>query len=519
MMNGQWKRLVRGMVSVLLLANVVMAERDAGPAWISCVSEEQLVTEGAIVKPLNRPDALLSFEKNKDKNQFPTVQIHAPEGSWDLSAFERIRTSFKNTGDKAFTVEFWAVGAPGWDAPVKSISINPGEERECIIDLQQRWKGGLANKVDAGRIEYLRVSLKKPPKGCRFEMGPIFLCGTATAQKEPDGYERLNLPAMVEAAPGPGRRVKHQLPSYEKTELYHSLYLPTDWKPGKRYPIIVEYAGNRWLSAPCHSIGRPEGSRMGYGMSAGKGYIWVNAPFVSKNRKTQALNGWGDPEATIDYAIKLVNHLCEKFGGDHSAVILTGFSRGAVAVGYIGRYNDRISDVWLAFHAAQHHDGDGIHGATYEGALHDRGPRIKGRFTFHTDNEKHKKLLTLFEELGEPVTYASSGIGAHTDTCFLENRPSTLALRKWLADVVATKPGTHAIAGRVTDARGKGQAHVRVQSGATHITYTDADGRYQLDGLIAGLRTVSASDGSSSQVREVELKDGDINNFDIVLSP
>lgn len=388
---------------------------------------------------MEQPDRLLTFETKPKEDLFPSVLIHAPNGYWDLSGFQTLETTFYNTGNTSVNLAFWAVGAPGWDAPVGTVSLKPGENKPCSINLSARWKGGLMNKVDASHIEYLRVSLSKSNQGGSFEMGPVLVKGTCIPPEAPAGYQRLDVPPMTKQKPAAGRRVRHQLPEFQGSELYHSLYLPTDWKSGKKFPIIVEYAGNRWLKPPCHSIGRPEGSRMGYGMSEGKGYIWVNAPFVNPATKTQALNGWGDADATAQYAIDLVEMLCSDFGGDPDNVIITGFSRGAVACGYIGLRNDEVSKLWKAFHPCQHYDGDGYGGATFESALNERMPRIKGRRTFHTDNSHHEKLLQLFEISGDPVEFSESGIGAHTDSMFLENRASTLRLRKWLMETVEEK--------------------------------------------------------------------------------
>ncbi|MCX6997410.1 MAG: hypothetical protein NTV49_10070 [Kiritimatiellaeota bacterium] len=63
---------------------------------------------------------------------------------------------------------------------------------------------------------------------------------------EPD----LVVPAMVERVPGPGRRVKQTTAGWEDTQVYHALYLPVDWQPDKRYPVIVEYAGNGPVTSP-----------------------------------------------------------------------------------------------------------------------------------------------------------------------------------------------------------------------------------------------------------------------------
>lgn len=376
--------------------------------------------------------------KSTEANAFPSVLIHAPDTPWNLTGHRFVEAAFTNTGNEPLTVAFWAVGRPGWDAAVGTVKLSPGKTAPCSIDLTQRWKGGRVPKLDPSHIEYLRISFVRPATDASVEMGAIRLKGDAEPIHYPDGYERLDVSAMMDAPPAPGKRVKHQLKPFQEREAYHVLYLPPDWKPGKRFPVILEYSGNRWLNPPCHSPGRPESGRMGFGMSEGKGFIWVNAPFVNRDGSL-ALNGWGDADVTADYAIDLVEMICRDFGGDPDNVILTGFSRGAVACGYIGLRNDEISSLWKAFHPCQHYDGDGVHGATFESALKERMPRLNGRPTFHTDNGRHAELRELFKRTGQPVTFAESGIGAHTDSMLLENRPSTLQLRAWLADVVKPK--------------------------------------------------------------------------------
>lgn len=371
------------------------------------------------------------------------------------------------------------------------------------------------SKTDPGNIKAVQFTVDRPKANGNFSIGKITTRGDAPI-KQPDltAANRLTVPQMVVAVPSAGKRVRHQLPSFEGTEIYHSLYLPTDWQPNKRFPIIIEYAGNRWITSKVYSPGTPEGSRMGYGMSQGSGYIWVNAPYVNSDLKTQALNGWGDADATAEYAVELVKLICEDFGGDHSSVFITGFSRGAVATGFIGLRNERVSDVWLGFHACQHYDGDGIGGADYDSALNIRGPRKAGRSTFHTDNTRHEKLHNIFEQLQFPVTFADSYLGAHTDTMFLEDRPSTLAVRTWLADTIKNKPGTTSISGKVVDKRGRPIKGIRIQSGETHFTYTNKKGDYQLDGLVKGERQVKASTHGWESTHELNLRPGNISGVD-----
>ena len=54
----------------------------------------------------------------------------------------------------------------------------------------------------------------------------------------------VTAPVAMASEPAPGRRVFQQNPGYENWDLQHVLYLTTDWKPDKKYPIVVEYPGN-----------------------------------------------------------------------------------------------------------------------------------------------------------------------------------------------------------------------------------------------------------------------------------
>jgi predicted esterase len=73
--------------------------------------------------------------------------------------------------------------------------------------------------------------------------------------------------------------------------------------------------------------------------------------------KRNQLTWWGDVEATVWYAQKTVGRVCEEYGGDAGAVILAGFSRGAIACNYIGLHDDEIGRLWRAFIPYSHYDG------------------------------------------------------------------------------------------------------------------------------------------------------------------
>ena len=171
---------------------------------------------------------------------------------------------------------------------------------------------------------------------------------------EPD----LTVPPLENGHPAAGRRVKRTARGYQDTAVYHALYLPADWQPSGRYPVIVEYAGNKYTNRFGDvSTGRVDGSCLGYGITGGSGAIWVCMPYVDSEKGENSDVWWGDLPATIDYCEKTVAEICGVWGGDPARVILAGFSRGAIACNYIGLDNDRFAALWRGFIAYDHYDG------------------------------------------------------------------------------------------------------------------------------------------------------------------
>jgi len=165
----------------------------------------------------------------------------------------------------------------------------------------------------------------------------------------------LVTPVMTDDAPAAGKRVRQVASEYEGTEVYHSLYLPVEWKPGGKYPVIVEYTGNKW--APGGSTGEVKDANLGYGMSGGRGFIWVAMPYVEKDRKQNAVTWWGDKQATVDYCKVNVPRICEQFGGDPDNVFICGFSRGAIGSSYIGLADEEMAALWKGMFTHDHFDG------------------------------------------------------------------------------------------------------------------------------------------------------------------
>ena len=169
----------------------------------------------------------------------------------------------------------------------------------------------------------------------------------------------LQLPVLENGSASPGKRVAVVPAEYEGTGVHHLLYLPPDWDPewrkkGLSWPVIIEYTGNRYPASG--STGEVEGAALGYGLSGGK-FIWVVLPFVAKDHIHNEVTWWGDEQATAEYAKRNIPRICKKFGGDTSRIFICGFSRGAIAVNYIGLFDDEIARLWCGFITHDHYDG------------------------------------------------------------------------------------------------------------------------------------------------------------------
>ena len=259
----------------------------------------------------------------------------------------------------------------------------------------------------------------------------------------------LVVPPVADGEPVAGKRVRQSLPEYRGTAVHHLLYLPTDWKPGGKYPVIVEYAGNGNYRNGFgdFSDGSVEGSNLGYGISGGKGFIWIAMPFVDPVKKENAAQWWGDADASADYCVKTVRSVCEQYGGDSQAVVLAGFSRGAIACNYIGLRNDEIAGLWAAFVAHSHYDGV-IEKWPYAEA--DRGSalirlgRLKGRPVLVSQEGDPGMTRRYIESTGMQAsfTFLPLPYPNHTDAWVLRDLPERAKLRVWVQETVpATKSG------------------------------------------------------------------------------
>jgi hypothetical protein len=284
----------------------------------------------------------------------------------------------------------------------------------------------------------------------RREAASLLLAPALAAQELPDlstVTPDLETPPMQNGDPAPGRRVRQTAPEYKGTEVHHALYLPSDWKRGGKYPVIVEYAGNGNYRNQYGDVstGRVEGSNLGYGLSGGKGFLWVCMPYVNEAEKKNQITWWGDLKATVEYCRRTVPRVCEEYGGDPESVILTGFSRGAIACNHVGLHNEEIAKLWLAFIPYSHYDGVrkwGWERPEDEPAI-TRLRRLRGRAQFICHERSIEDTKKYLEATGvkAPFTFQPIAFRNHNDGWTLRDIPERRAARAWLTKVLKDKPG------------------------------------------------------------------------------
>ena len=272
----------------------------------------------------------------------------------------------------------------------------------------------------------------------------------------------LTLPPLTDQAPQPGKRAAVTTPEYAGTKVHHLIALPDDWTPdwqakGKRWPVIAEYTGNFFPTSG--STGEVEGAALGYGLARGRA-IWVVLPYVAKDRQKNELTWWGDIDATVGYAKANLPRICAEFGGDPKKVVLSGFSRGAIGVSFLGLHDDEVAQLWCGLWAHDHFDGMlewkghawGSPLARYREEATVRLRRLAGRPLLVTQaGAETKKFIAAIAPTN--VVFLNVDMAAlfggfpndfvkhpHNDRWPLRDGPATEAARAWFTRVTAAEP-------------------------------------------------------------------------------
>ena len=262
----------------------------------------------------------------------------------------------------------------------------------------------------------------------------------------------LIIPEMKDQPAAAGIRVKVTTPEYIGTQVHHSLYLPADWKTGKKYPVLVEYTGNYYPESG--STGEVEDANLGYGLTGGTGFIWIVMPYIAEDLSRNEGTWWGNIEATINYCKVNLPRICQTYGGDTNNIFICGFSRGAIAVNYIGLADDEIARCWKGFIAHEHYDGvrtwgyekdDSASALTRLKRLEGRPQLICEASTFNLSG-KAREYLASFSDLGN-FTFLTIPVDSlfnipeeipmsHTDLWLIKNSPARRLAREWLWDKI-----------------------------------------------------------------------------------
>jgi hypothetical protein len=262
----------------------------------------------------------------------------------------------------------------------------------------------------------------------------------------------LQVPALEHGPAAAGKRMQEVLPEYASTNVHHVTYLPSDWHPSRRYPVIVEFAGNGNYRNQFGDIsqGRVEDSKLGYGISAGKGFVWVCLPYLNHQGTENVITWWGDPprydpHETVEYCKKAIPWICEQYNGAPDQVVLTGFSRGAIACNFLGLHDPEIAKLWCAFVPYSHYDG--VVGWAYpssdRAAALDRLRRLGDRPQFicaETGSGKHAVNVTREYLKATGVTgsftFRSTGFRNHNNAWILRPSQARDDLRRWVESVL-----------------------------------------------------------------------------------
>ena len=144
------------------------------------------------------------------------------------------------------------------------------------------------------------------------------------------------------------------------------------------------------------------------------------AAFISADGKREQVSGWGDIDRAVAYCLAAVRETCERFGGAPNAIIYTGFSRGGYAANFLALRTPEIASLWRAILSSRNPglpwDADDVDWNDVKIGWDDRAERMKAEWFYARPN------------LGAEV---------HADVYFLQDSPSTIATREWLARLLS----------------------------------------------------------------------------------
>lgn len=366
-------------------------------------------------------------------------------------------------------------------------------------------------------------------------------------------------------SPSSGKRVFVTPAEYAGTDAYYTLYLPDSWSPNsnQRYPVFVDFPGRGV---------RPENIKIGQVLAQKFQGIWLCLPLIYANGSQEVDGWWANDKVTSRYVQSVVRNVCEQYKGNTDRIFAVGMSRGAVAVNYIGNYDEQVSDIWRGYYSHDHIDGQRrIDKGTFPDLWTDNFPkngslthngffvkfsRINGRAYLISNStvadvpeflsgKPTKYSLGAFtgrDYLGinpvvpyhyvgeltliEPdIRRAIAGVPyqeIHTSELLLSRLDDAQFVFNWFNDVMQGKFGVYSVSGKVTDENGRPVAGAIVEGGGVHFAVTDSSGYYKFEALPQGERTLYLSENNTfiftRKERNLNLI-SDLKGIDFSLGP
>lgn len=313
-----------------------------------------------------------------------------------------------------------------------------------------RWRSIGRVTLEGTGAQSLELRCRKLAKGAVMDVRQIRLVPT-TAQAAPanvwDSAPDVLLPPLTREAPAAGRRSLLTLEG--EPAAYHAAYFPTNWNPGRKWPVLVEWTGNGPYSNDLgdRSTGRLEDGELAIGLAGTDSVICLSLPYLDDAGKP-VTQWWGTPpehrpERTLAYARRAVAELCDKFGGDRDRLVLTGFSRGAIAAHALGLHDDETARLWRSFVCFSHYDGvrtwpfAGSDRATALTRLKRLGDRPEFLLSESTQvaGASLQAVRDYLAGSGQPlgrIELAETGFVNHDDAWALRPSPARERVRAWL---------------------------------------------------------------------------------------
>ena len=320
-------------------------------------------------------------------------------------------------------------------------------------------------------VQTMSLKCKKLAKGAVMDMRQVRLIPAGieplAVRDMRDVAPDLVPPTVTSDVPAAGRRSSIRLDGYV-SPIHHTLYLPTDWNPNRKWPILVEWTDNNPDCNEKHGeVGRKTGDEVGnpstlhaidgqlaYGISGGSGAICLRLPFLNHSGTRMVTRWWGDdpqndPASTVRYLQSAIADTCAKHGGDPDRVVLVGFAQGSIAVNAVGLSCDEAARLWKAAVCFSHYDGVGKwpFAGSETASARERLKRLGQRPQYIINESlpaggsRSDQIQAFIQEsaIEGEFTFASTGFLNQDDDWVLRPSAARTHLREWLATQILPK--------------------------------------------------------------------------------